>query len=76
MSAPRIIRPAATATWEQEHRWGTLLGDTTTLRVSRTANGHMVVSYDKDRVEIHPSLIEAFAEMVAAAAVWTDGGAS
>lgn len=69
---PRVHRAASVATWEHSHRWGTLIGDVTDLRVSRTDGGRMVISYGQDSVEIREELVPILAEMVAAAAEWSD----
>ncbi|MGZ4574764.1 MAG: hypothetical protein ACXVXY_07175 [Mycobacteriaceae bacterium] len=76
MSEPRIThrvnRPAPTATWEHRHRWGSNLGDTTELRVTRTG-GRLRISYGSTEVvEIRPELLDVFASMVTAALAWTD----
>lgn len=63
-------RPPASRTWEVSYRWGSMIGDTGTLRVTNTA-GRLVVQGD-DRVEVRPELVAAFAEMVAEAAAWKD----
>lgn len=68
----RIHRPAASATWEHNHRWGSQLGDSTNLRVARKDGGGMTVSYGRESIEIREELVDIFAEMVAAAAVWSD----
>jgi len=68
----RVTRPPASAMWEHEHRWGNLIGDTTILRVIRTDGGSMTVSYGKESVGIRESLVAVFAQMVAAAAEWSD----
>ena len=70
---PRVHRPAASATWEYEHSWGPSLGDSTRLSVTRTDGGGMRVAYGKESIEIREELVERVAEMVAAAAAWTDG---
>lgn len=69
---PQVHRAAARATWESEHRWGTLIGDSTTLRVTRTDGGGMTIGYGSESIEIRRELVERVAEMVAAAAAWTD----
>jgi len=69
----RIVhRPSASATWEHVHHWGSSFGDTTTLRVTRVDGGLLRVTYGNDAVEIRPALVAVFAQMVAAAAEWTD----
>lgn len=68
----RIHRPAASATWEHEHRWGTSFGDTTTLRVDRTHDGPIRIRYGTDSIEIRKDLVSVLADMVAAAADWSD----
>ena len=69
---PRIHRPASSATWEHDHRWGSMIGDSTTLRVTRTDGGAMAINYGSERVEIRAELVGTLAAMVAAAAAWTD----
>lgn len=69
---PRVHRPASSATWQHEHRWGTSFGDSTTLRVTRVDGGGLTVAYGRESIEIRGGLVERLAEMVAAAAAWTD----
>lgn len=69
----RVHRPAASATWEHTHRWGVQLGDSTDLRITRVDGGGLTISYGRESVEIRRELVPVFAEMVAAAAAWTDG---
>lgn len=73
---PWVHRAPARATWEHEHRWGAQLGDSTTLRVTRTDHGAMTVAYGRESLEVRAELVERFADMVAAAAAWTDGDAN
>ncbi len=68
----RIHRPAASARWEHEHRWGPQLGDSTTLRVARTDDGPISIEYGNDSISIRKDLVPVLADMVAAAAAWTD----
>lgn len=68
----RIHRPPASATWEHEHRWGTLISDTTTLYVDRTDGGRLQIRYGGESIEIRAELVPVLADMVAAAAAWTD----
>lgn len=72
IQGPRIHRSPAVAAWEHAHRWGTGLGDTTTMRVSRVNDGAMTITYGSESVEIRGALVAQLAEMVAAAAAWTD----
>jgi len=67
-----VHRPKPSATWKHEHRWGSQLGDTTTLRVTRTHGGKMDIDYGAKSIEIGAELVEVLAAMVAAAAAWTD----
>ena len=69
---PRVHRPASSATWEHEHRWGPGFGDSTTLRVTRTDRGSMTVRYGSEALEIRGDLVAIFAEMVDHAAAWND----
>lgn len=69
---PRVHRPAASATWEFEHRWGSMIGDSTTLRVTRNDGGALTIGYGREEIEIRRDLVAKVAEMVAAAAEWTD----
>lgn len=69
---PSVSRPAASATWRHEHRWGPMISDSTTLRVTRTDGGSLTIAYGKESVEIRRELVEQAAAMVAAAAEWTD----
>lgn len=69
---PRISRPAASATWEHEYRWGSQLGDTTRVSVTRTDRGGMRLAYGSAAVEIRGELVPILAAMVAAAAEWAD----
>lgn len=73
---PRVHRPAASATWEYEHRWGTGLGDTSTLYVDRRDGGSLTIRYHSDSIEVREELVQVLAEMVAAAAAWTDKATS
>lgn len=68
----RIHRTPASSTWEHEHRWGTALGDRTSLFVDRVDEGRLTVRYGNQSVEIRAELVQAFADMVAAAAAWSD----
>lgn len=70
----RIHRPAASATWEHTHRWGGLGAslDEVGLRVTRTDGGGLTISYGRESIEIREALVAVLAEMVAAAAEWTD----
>lgn len=68
----RVERAAAKATWEHEHRWGPSFGDATLLRVTRVDGGPMTLSYGGESVEIRKDLVGPLAEMIAAAAAWTD----
>lgn len=72
IKGPRVLRQAPSATWEYEHRWGTLLSDTTTLRVTRVRDGRLTISYGKDSIDIRETLVPKVAAMVAAAAAWRD----
>lgn len=56
--------------WRYEHRWGTLIGDTRDLVVTRTDKGRMTISYGRGSVEIREELVDILAEMVAEAAAW------
>ena len=67
-----VTRPAPTATWEHIHHWGSSFGDSTTLRVARTDGGPLRISYGKEAIEIRGSLVAVLADMVTAAAAWTD----
>lgn len=69
---PRVHRPAASATWEYEHHWGPQLTDRTRLAVTRTDGGGLRIAHGRDVIELRGELVERLAEMVAAAAVWTD----
>ena len=69
---PRVHRPAASATWEHEHRWGSQLGDSTRLSVTRTDGSGMRLAYGKESVEVRDELVPILAAMVVAAAEWTD----
>ena len=71
-----VHRPPTSATWEHQHRWGTLVGDVTSLSVHRVDGGRLTISYGSESVEIRGELVEVFARMVAAAAVWTDSEAT
>lgn len=68
-----VHRPAASATWRHTHRWGTSLGDSTDLRVTRTDGGGLTITYGRESIEIRAALVGVLAEMVAAAAEWSDG---
>lgn len=68
----RVHRPAASATWEHEHRWGSNFGDSTTLRVTRTDGGRMHFRYGHKEFEVPAALVSILAEMTAAAAAWSD----
>lgn len=68
----RIHRPAASATWEHTHKWGVQFGDNTDLRVTRTDGGGLSIAYGRESIDIREALVSVLAEMVAAAAVWTD----
>lgn len=72
---PRVHRPAASATWEYEHRWGSSFGDSTRLSVTRTDGGGMRLAYGQESIEIREELVERVAEMVASAAAWSDAAA-
>lgn len=72
IKGPRVHRAAASATWEYEHHWGTSLGDSTTLYVRRTDGGSLSIAYGNESIEIREALVAQLAEMVAAAASWTD----
>ena len=65
-------RPAATRTWEHTHKWGVNFGDSTDLRVTRADGGGMTISYGRESIEIREALVGVLAEMVAAAAEWSD----
>lgn len=69
---PRVHRPASTAVWEHENRWGSQIGDSTTLYVRRTDGGELSICYGTESIAIRKELVERFAEMVTAAATWTD----
>lgn len=69
---PRIHRAPATAAWEYDHRWGKSFGDSTTLYVRRTDGGSLSIAYGSESIEIREALVPVLAEMVAAAAAWTD----
>lgn len=69
---PRVHRPAASATWSHEHLWGPQLGDSTNLSVTRTDGGAIRLAYGRESLEVRGELVTLFAEMVAAAAAWTD----
>jgi hypothetical protein len=68
----RVNRPPATKTWRVEHRWGSMIGDTRDLTVTRTSEGRLYMSYGKDSLEIRADLLDVFVEMVSQAAAWTD----
>lgn len=68
-----VYRPAASATWTHSHKWGVRLGDSTDLTVTRTDGGGLRIAYGKESIEIREALVGVVAEMVAAAATWTDG---
>ena len=68
----QVHRPAASATWTHAHRWGTSFGDSTDLRVTRTDGGPLRISYGKESIEIRKALVGVLADMVAAAAAWSD----
>lgn len=68
----RVHRPPASATWQHQHRWGTGLGDSTTLYVDRTDGGPLTIRYGTESIEIRAELVPVLADMIAAAAVWTD----
>ncbi|KAB2809247.1 hypothetical protein F9L07_19595 [Pimelobacter simplex] len=72
----RVHRPPASATWEHEHRWGQQLGDSTRLSVVRIDGGPLTIRYGTESIEIRKDLVPVLADMVAAAAVWTDEGAA
>ena len=67
-----VHRPAASARWRHTHKWGTSFGDSTTLTVTRTDGGSLQIAYGKESIEIRGVLVDVLAEMVAAAAAWTD----
>lgn len=67
-----IHRPAASRTWEHQHRWGHQLGDSTDLRVTRTNGGGVTIAYGRESIEIREELVDVLNEMVQAAAAWTD----
>lgn len=69
-----VRRPAASATWEHSHRWGSQFGDVTDLRVTRTDGGPLTIAYGRESVDIREELVDVLAEMVAAAAAWADEG--
>lgn len=68
----RVVRAPARGTWEYEHRWGPMIGDSTTLQVTRVAGGAMTLSYGSQSVEIRKDLVEPLAKMIAEASAWTD----
>ena len=72
IKGPQVLRTPPLARWEFEHRWGVSLGDSTTLRVDRVDGGLLRIAYGSDSIEIRRDLVAAVAEMVAAAAEWTD----
>lgn len=67
-----VHRPAASATWRVTERWGHQIGDTRELSVTRFDGGALQISYGGSRIEIKEALVAQLAEMVAAAAVWSD----
>lgn len=71
---PFVHRPPATATWEYDHRWGSMIGDTTALRVTRRGNGALTLSYGDKSIEVPVEAVGQLAAMTSAAAVWTDTG--
>ena len=73
---PRINRPPASASWEFQHRWGLALGDTTNCWVNRTADGSLRIHDGKATTEFSRDVVDAVASAVAAAAAWTDEGAT
>lgn len=72
---PRVHRPPSRATWAHEHRWGRGFGDSTTLYVDRIDDGPLTIRYGNESVEIREELVAVVADMVAAAAAWTDEAA-
>jgi hypothetical protein len=48
------------------------IGDSTTLRVTRTDGGSLSVIYGREEIEIRRELVGRVAEMIAAAAAWKD----
>lgn len=68
----RVNRPPATKTWSVEHRWGQMIGDTTTLAVTKTAEGRLFLAYGQESLEIPSNLVDAFVEMVNEADCWKD----
>lgn len=69
---PHVHRPAASAVWEFEHNWGPGFGDSTTFSVARIDGGGMTLRYGKEKFEVRRDLVAQVAEMVAAAAAWSD----
>lgn len=67
-----VNRQPATKVWSAEHRWGQMIGDVRTLKVTRTDGGQMTLSYGKDTLEIREDLIEPLVKMVNEAAGWED----
>lgn len=67
-----VHRPTPTATWRISYRWGTMIGDTTDLVVSRDDGGKLRIYYGEESVVIRKELVSALAEMVTEAAEWTD----
>lgn len=70
---PRIFRPSPSARWEYQHRWGSFPGDVTTYSAQRNLNGSLTIRNGSESVEIRSEVVPFIAEMVAAAAIWTDG---
>ena len=70
-----VNRPPASRVWEHEHRWGVQLGDSTPLSVIRIDGGEMRIRYGAEALAVRAALVPILAEMVAAAAEWTDAPA-
>lgn len=67
-----VSRPPASATWECEHRWGPQFNDVSKLTVIRTDGGSLSIRYGRESIDIRAEVVPQLAEMVAAAAAWTD----
>lgn len=65
-------RPPAFRRWEFDHRWGTLISDSTPLSVVRIDGGEMRIRYGSESLAVRAELVPILAEMIAAAAEWTD----
>lgn len=67
MKPRQVLRPAPSARWTHESKPGSPI-----FLVQRALGGEMFVSNGTRGFEIPADTVQVFAEMVAAAAAWTD----